>query len=110
LEEALAQGCPEVFNTDPGVRYTSASFTGRVEAPGAQVSRDGKGRCLDHVFVERLWRTVQCEEVYRGRHETARALAAGWTRYFGFDNRERRHPSLEHRTPAAVYGGKSRFP
>ena len=63
LEEALSQGCPEVFNTDQGVQFTSASFTGRLEAAGA-VSMDGKGRCLDNVFVERLWRTVKYEEIY----------------------------------------------
>ena len=60
----LAEGCPEVFNTDQGVQFTSASFTGRLESAGAQVSMDGRGRCLDNVFVERLWRTVKYEYVY----------------------------------------------
>src|SRR5580658_1773548 len=59
LEEALSRGCPEVFNTDQGVQFTSASFTGRLESAGAKVSMDGKGRCLDNVFMERLWRTVK---------------------------------------------------
>jgi putative transposase len=106
LEEALRQGCPEVFNTDQGVQFTSASFTSRLEAAGAKVSMDGKGRCLDNVFVERLWRTVKYEEVYLWRHETVPALQAGLARYFPFYNQERRHQSLENRTPAEVYGKK----
>jgi putative transposase len=104
LEEALRQGCPEVFNTDQGVQFTSASFTSKVEAAGAKVSMDGKGRCLDNVFVERLWRTVKYEEVYLWRHETVPALQAGLARYFPFYNQDRRHQSLENRTPAEVYG------
>jgi putative transposase len=59
LEEALSQGCPEIFNTDQGVQFTSVSFTTRLETAGIKVSMDGKGRCLDNVFVERLWRTVK---------------------------------------------------
>jgi putative transposase len=108
LEEALGQGCPEVFNTDQGVQFTSVSFTSRVEAAGAKVSMDGKGRCLDNVFVERLWRTVKYEEVYLWRHETVPALESGLSRYFGYYNEERRHQSLENRTPAEVYGKGSR--
>jgi putative transposase len=103
LEDALKRGCPEVFNSDQGVQFTSASFTSRLEAVGAQVSMDGKGRCLDNVFVERLWRTVKYEEVYLWRHETVPALQAGLTRYFSFYNQQRRHQSLENRTPAEVY-------
>lgn len=108
LEEALRQGCPEVFNTDQGVQFTSVSFTSRLEAAGAKVSMDGKGRCLDNVFVERLWRTVKYEEVYLWRHETVPALQAGLTRYFSFYNQERRHQSLENRTPAEVFGEGSK--
>lgn len=84
LDEALRRGCPEVFNTDQGVQYTSASFTARVEAAGAQVSMDGRGRCLDNVFVERLWRTVKYEYVYLWRPEAVPALAAGLMTYFGY--------------------------
>ena len=108
LDEALRQGCPEVFNTDQGVQFTSASYTGRLEAAGAKVSMDGKGRCLDNVFVERLWRTVKYEEVYLWRHETVPALASGLRRYFRYYNRERRHQSLDDRTPAEVYGKGSK--
>ncbi len=74
LEEALSCGCPEVFNTDQGVQFTSASYTSRLEAAEAKVSMDGKGRCLDNVFVERLWRTVKYEEIYLYRHETVPEL------------------------------------
>jgi putative transposase len=104
LEEALSQGYPEVFNTDQGVQFTSSSFTTRVEAAGAKMSMDGKGRCLDNVFVERLWRTVKYEEVYIWRHETVPAVQTGLAKYFPFYNHERPHQSLEDRTPGEVYG------
>ena len=104
LEEALSRGCPEVFNSDQGVQFTSPSFTSRLEAAGAKVSMDGRGRWLDNVFVERLWRTVKYEEIYLWRHETVPALESGLTRYFGYYNHERRHQSLEDQTPAEVYG------
>ena len=108
LEEALSRGCPEVFNTDQGVQFTSASFTGRLESAGAKVSMDGKGRCLDNVFVERLWRTVKYEYVYLWRPEVVPALAEGLTTYFGYYNEQRTHQSLEDRTPGEVYGKRSR--
>ena len=109
LEEALSCGCPEVFNTDQGVQFTSASFTGRLESAGAKVSMDGKGRCLDNVFVERLWRTVKYEEIYLRHYETVPALQTGLAKYFDFYNRERRHQSLAERTPGEVYEeGRSR--
>ncbi len=108
LEEALRRGCPEVFNTDQGVQFTSASFTSRLESAGAQVSMDGRGRCLDNVFVERLWRTVKYEYVYLWRPEAVPALAAGLTTYFGYYNEARTHQSLADRTPAEVYGKGSR--
>jgi putative transposase len=104
LDEALSCGCPEVFNTDQGVQFTSAAYTARLEAAGAKVSMDGKGRCLDNVFVERLWRTVKYEEIYLYRHETVPELHAGLSRYFPYYNRERQHQSLSYRTPAEVYG------
>jgi putative transposase len=103
-EEALSWGRPEVFNTDQGVQFTAEAFTGRLEAAGVKVSMDGKGRCLDNVFVERLWRSVKYEDVYLKRYETVRQLRAGLARYFGFYNQERRHQALDYRTPAEVYG------
>ena len=68
---------------------------------------DGKGRCLDNVFVERLWRTVKQEEIYLWRHETVSALERGLRRYFPFYNEERRHQSLQYRTPAEAYGKRT---
>jgi putative transposase len=103
LETALRHGQPEIFNTDQGAQFTSAAFTGRLEAAGIQISMDGRGRALDNVFVERLWRSVKYEEVYlkdyTGFTDAARNLAA----YFRFYNGERLHQALGYRTPAAVY-------
>jgi putative transposase len=105
LNEALLRfGCPEVFNTDQGAQFTSTLFTSRVKETGAKMSMDGKGRCLDNVFVERLWRTVKYEEIYIWRHETVPALESGLTRYFRYYDWERCHQSLGNRTPAEVYG------
>jgi putative transposase len=103
LEEALGQGRPEVFNTDQGVQFTSPAWTGRLEAAGVAVSMDGKGRCLDNAFVERLWRTVKYEDVYLRRYEGVPALRAGLLRFFAFYNEERLHQALDYQTPAAVY-------
>ena len=105
LEEALRRGCPEVFNTDQGVQFTSASFTKRVESAGAKMSMDGKGRCLDNVFVERLWRSVKYEEVYLKSYESVAEVEEGLSWYFRFYAHERPHSSLGNRTPAAVYYG-----
>lgn len=106
LREALASGKPEVFNTDQGVQFTAAAFTGALEEAGVAVSMDGKGRCLDNVFVERLWRSVKYEDVFIRGYETVPQLRAGLGRYFAFYNGERRHQALDYRTPAAVYRGK----
>jgi putative transposase len=103
LEEALGQAKPEVFNTDQGAQFTAAAWTSRLEAAGVQVSMDGKGRCLDNVFVERLWRTVKHEDVYVRRYESVPELHAGLVRFFAFYNHQRPHQSLDYRTPAAVY-------
>jgi len=103
LEEALSRGQPEVFNTDQGTQYTAAAFTGRLERAGVKVSMDGKGRCLDNVFVERLWRSVKYEDVYLRGYETVRQLRAGLAAYFGFYNTQRRHQALAYRTPQEVY-------
>jgi putative transposase len=108
LEEALARGRPEVFNTDQGVQFTSPSFVGRLKSAGIKVSMDGKGRCLDNVFVERLWRTVKYEYVYLWRPEAVPVLTEGLTTYFGYYNEQRTHQSLRDRTPAEVYQSGSR--
>ena len=105
LEEALGSGKPEVFNTDQGVQFTASGFTGRLESAGVAVSMDGRGRALDNVFVERLWRSVKYEDVYIWCYETVPELRRGLGRYFEFYNDERPHQSLEYRTPATVYRG-----
>jgi putative transposase len=106
LEEALGRGRPEVFNTDQGVQFTQEAFTGKLVASGVAVSMDGKGRCLDNVFVERLWRTVKYEDLYLRCYETVAELEQGLMRYFPFYNEERLHQSLEYRTPGQVYRGE----
>jgi putative transposase len=107
LEESLRSGKPEVFNTDQGVQFTAEAFTGSLEGAGVAVSMDGRGRALDNVFVERLWRSVKYEDIYIRGYETVPELHRGLSRYFGFYNGERLHQSLEYRTPAAVYRGES---
>jgi putative transposase len=105
LEEALGRGKPEVFNTDQGAQFTAEAFTSRLERAGVAVSMDGRGRCLDNVFVERLWRTVKYEDVYLRCYETVPELERGLRAYFAFYNGERLHQSLDYRTPAEVYHG-----
>lgn len=103
LEEALGAGRPEIFNTDQGVQYTATAFTGRLESAGVAVSMDGRGRWMDNVFVERLWRTVKYEHLYLHDYATPRALQLGLASYFPFYNEERIHAALDYRTPRAVY-------
>lgn len=105
LETALRRGRPEIFNTDQGAQFTSRAFTERLRQGGVQISMDGRGRALDNVFVERLWRTVKYEEVYLREYNTVREAQHGLGRYFGFYNDERLHQALGYRTPAAVYHG-----
>jgi putative transposase len=105
LEEALRGGRPEVFNTDQGVQFTAEAFTGVLLSAGVSVSMDGRGRALDNVFVERLWRTVKYEDIYIRYYETVAELLEGLIRYFAFYNQERLHQSLGYKTPAEVYPG-----
>jgi putative transposase len=108
LDEALSRGRPEVFNTDQGVQFTAQAWTGRLESAGVAVSMDGRGRCLDNVFVERLWRTVKYEDIYLWRYEGVPQLQQGLERYFPYYNEERLHQALDYRAPAQVYqeGGR----
>lgn len=103
LDRALARGRPTIFNTDQGSQFTSHAFTGRLQAAAAQISMDGRGRALDNVFVERLWRSVKYEEVYLKSYPTVPAAIDGLGAYFRFYNEERLHQALAYRTPAAVY-------
>jgi putative transposase len=103
LEEALGRGQPEVFNTDQGVQFTATAWTERLQRAGVLVSMDGRGRCLDNVFVERLWRSVKYENVYLHGYEKVAELERGLAAYFRFYNTERLHQSLDYETPAVVY-------
>ena len=109
LEEALSLGKPEVFNTDQGVQFTAEAFTSRLVSAKVAASMAGKGRCLDNIWVERLWRTVKYEDIYLRGYETVPGLTQGMKRYFPFYNEERPHQSLDYQTPGEVYReGRSR--
>ena len=108
LEEALQRdGNPEIFNTDQGSQFTSESFTGVLKAHGIAISMDGRGRALDNIFVERLWRSVKYEDVYLKGYSTPMELMIGLAEYFVFYNSERPHQSLGNLTPDAVYATAS---
>jgi putative transposase len=104
-EESSGRGRPEVFNTDQGVQFTAQAWTGRLESARAAVSMDGRGRCLDNVFVERLWRSVKYEDVYPHGYEAVPELERGLGRYFRYYNEGRLHQSLDYRTPWEAYRG-----
>jgi len=103
LEKAFKHGQPEIFNTDQGVQFTSRSFTEHLESAGVKISMDGRGRVFDNIFIERLWRTVKCEDIYLKNYDTVMELAQGLEKYFRFYNNERFHQSLDYRTPNQVY-------
>jgi putative transposase len=109
LDAALSRGQPDIFNTDQGVQFTSADFVGRLEKADVQISMDGKGRCFDNIFVERLWRSVKYEEVYLHDYESVGQARAGLGRYFTIYNEERLHQSLSYQTPSDVYWRDSSF-
>jgi putative transposase len=104
LEEAIARfGAPEIMNTDQGSQFTSAAWTDVLKAEDTSISMDGKGRWIDNVFIERLWRSVKYEDVYLRSYENGREVQAGLTQYFDFYNRERIHQSHEYLTPDEIY-------
>lgn len=105
LDRALHQATPGIFNTDQGAQYTSNDFTCRLLAAGVRISMDGRGRALDNIFVERLWRSVKYEEVYLKDYTTMGDALQGIGAYLHFYNNRRKHQSLQYRTPAAVYWG-----
>ncbi|QEH36747.1 Integrase core domain protein [Aquisphaera giovannonii] len=105
LEAALGGGRPEVFNTDQGSQFTARALTGRLEEAGVAVSMDGRGRALDNVFIERLWRSLKYEEVYLKSYRDVMEMEAGLGGWFSFYNHERPHQALGYRTPADVYRG-----
>jgi len=104
LEEALARfGRPEIFNTDQGSQFTSATFTGTLAAAGVRISMDGRGRWMDNVFIERLWRSLKYEDVYLKGYADGREARAGIGAWIAFYNTRRPHSALTHRTPMAVW-------
>lgn len=104
LEEALrCYGAPEIFNTDQGSQFTSEAFTDVLKDHGIKISMDGRGRALDNIFVERLWRSVKHEDIYLKGYVSLPEVIAGLTEYFEFYNTERPHQSLGYRTPDEVY-------
>jgi putative transposase len=103
LQEALQTGRPEIFNTDQGSQFTSDAFTDILKQHNILISMDGKGRAIDNIFVERLWRSVKYEYLYLQRPETCQALYQGLKQYFYFYNQERLHQSLQYRTPESIY-------
>jgi len=108
LDEALSRGRPEIFNSDQGSQFTSRAFTSRLESHGVAISMDGRGRALDNVFIERLWRTVKYEEVYRREYADGWDAETSLAAYFQFYCQERIHQALDYRTPAQIYQAGSR--
>jgi putative transposase len=105
LRDALEASRPKIFNTDQGAQFTSAEFVGCLTENGISISMDGRGRALDNVFVERLWRSVKYEEVYLREYSDAREAARRLRQYLWFYNMERPHQSLNYKTPHEVYSG-----
>jgi putative transposase len=103
LEWALKLAQPDIFNTDQGSQFTSEQFTGVLLARNVEISMDGRGRAMDNIFVERLWRTVKYEEVFLKDYENVQDAVESLRDYFLFYNQERIHQSLGYQTPAAVY-------
>lgn len=109
LERALSLSSPDIFNSDQGSQFTSIEFTGRLENLEVAISMDGRGRAMDNIFVERLWRTVKYEEVYLKSYETVKEARESLGRYFHFYNMERLHQALGYRTPREVYFKESKI-
>ena len=103
LEESLSPTKPEIFNSDQGVQFTSMAFTSVLESHDIAISMDGRGRALDNVFIERLWRTIQYEDIYLKDYEDVDELYEGLTSHLAFYDRERPHQALDYRTPNEVY-------
>ena len=106
LKEALRRGRPDMFNTDQGAQYTSIEFTGILIEAGIQISMDGRGRALDNVFIERLWRSVKQEEVYIRDYIDGLEAHRSLEKYFEFYNEERLHSSLGYISPGMIYRGE----
>ena len=103
LDAALRKGRPEIFNSDQGSQFTSADFTGALEKHGVNISMDGRGRCLDNVFIERLWRSLKCEDVYLKGYADGIEARTGIGEWIVFYNEHRLHQALSYRAPMAVF-------
>jgi len=103
VERALEQAKPEIWNSDQGSQFTSLQYIQRLHAADVRISMDGKGRALDNIFTERLWRTIKYEEVYLNDYRSPREARQGLHRYLDFYNYERPHQSLDYQTPAEIY-------
>jgi putative transposase len=103
LQVALQQGTPHIFNTDQGVQFTAHAFTASLHAAQIRISWDGRGRALDNIFIERLWRSLKYEDIYLKDYASVRDLEHGVATYFRFYNQERPHQSLNYRTPTEVH-------
>lgn len=110
LEDALGQGNPDIFNTDQGSQFTGNDFTEVLLSRGIRISMDSRGRALDNIFVERLWRSVKYEEIYLKEYRTVLELKQGLGAYFEFYNYRRPHQSLGYKTPAEVHYGEQSHP
>jgi len=109
LNKALRSGKPEIFNTDQGSQFTSSVYTERILGNDIKLSMDSKGRALDNIFIERLWRNLKYEEIYPNDYETVLDLIWTIERYFDFYNNQRIHQSLNYKTPAENYYNYSLF-
>ncbi|CCK80225.1 integrase [Desulfobacula toluolica Tol2] len=110
LEMALrCHGTPYIFNTDQGSQYTSHEFTKVLKYKDIKISMDGKGRCMDNIFIERLWRSVKYEEIYVNEFQSVEQLRKSLKKYFNFYNHERPHQSFNGQTPAEIYYGKNQL-
>jgi putative transposase len=105
VEAALVQGRPEIFNTDQGAQFTSEAFTSVLVRNCVAISMDGRGRVMDNIFIERLWRSLKYEEIYLKHHATGADVSDGLTGWFDFYGHERPHQALDNRTPYEVYHG-----
>jgi putative transposase len=103
LEEALKINIPDIHNSDRGVQYTSSDYINVLQNEKIEISMDGRGRCMDNIFTERLWRSVKYENIYLNDYSNLNEAEAGLRNYFKFYNEKRRHQSLDYKTPADVY-------
>ena len=111
LNEALSKhGTPEYFNTDQGAQFTSEEYTSVLKANGIKISMDGKGRAIDNVFTERLWRSIKYENIFLKGYESMSEAQSGLADYFEFYNSQRLHAALNYKTPALVHSGEYQSP